>query len=271
MFCILDLETVPDDRLILDVYTENVGDTLATCRERFDLDMNARVPSSKPGRKPFPPLPYHKPVVAVLLVVDQTGRYINHRALTDEATIVDEFWSLMRQGITAMFFQHIVTFNGIGFDMPVMELRAMQSGLCIPEWIKIGAKSWEDPRHTASGIHLDLFNQFFPAAASKTSSAGLDVIAKMFGLPGKTEHGAGVAEMHAAGETGRITSYCAHDVLNTYGCLLRYLKASNCGVEPWADQPTFQHTCKMMQEFNTAAFAARAGSLAVAAREKAPF
>lgn len=271
MFCILDIETVPDDRLILDVYTENIGDTLATCKERFDLEMSTRNPSSKPCRKPFPPLPYHKPVVIVLLVVDQYGRYLTHRALKNEATIVEEFWSLIREGLTGQFFHHLVTFNGVGFDMPVMELRAMQAGMCIPEWIKVGAKTWEDPRHTASWIHLDLFNLFFPAAASKTSSAGLDVISKLFNLPGKTGNGAGVAELHAAGEIDKIASYCAHDVLNTYGSLLRYLKASNCEVEPWADQPTFQNTCKKMSEFNTAAYAASASSLAVAAREKAPF
>jgi len=271
VFCILDIETIPDDRVILDVYTENVGDTLATCRERFDIAMAARSPNSKPGHKPFAPLPYHKPVVAVLLVVDSVGKYLTHRVLKNEATIVAEFWALINQGLAAQFFRHVVTFNGVGFDMPVMELRAMQDGMCIPDWIKIGAKTWEDPRHMASWVHIDLFTQFFPSASSKTSSAGLDVIAKLFGLPGKTGHGAGVAEMHAAGEIDKIASYCAHDVLNTYGALLRYLKAANCEVEPWADQPTFQNVCKKMAEFDTAAFAASAGSLAVATREKAPF
>jgi len=267
VFCILDIETVLDDRLILDVFSKAPGDNLKICRERFDESLAKREASY--GTAAFPPIPYHRPVVAVMLVVDAHGRYITHRALTHDDTIVEDFWGLITQGMATQMFNHLVTFNGLAFDLPVMEFRAMQASLCLPTWFRIGAKPWDDPRNGSSGVHIDLFEQLFPRGAKH--KAGLDVVAKMLGLPGKTENGGNVAEMHAAGEIPKITSYCAHDVLNTYGALLRYLKAATCDVEPWADQQTFQHTCKMMSEFNTAAFAARAGSLAVATREKAPF
>jgi predicted PolB exonuclease-like 3'-5' exonuclease len=270
VFCILDIETVPDDRLILDVFAEKPTDDLKLCRFRFDA-RNEKAAADNGGRV-FPPLPYHLPVVAVLLVVDERGVYRHHRILRNPLTIIDEFWSLISQGLAAQFFNHIVTFNGAGFDLPVMELRAMQLGLCVPQWFRFGSKKWEDPRDKSAGVHIDLFDYIFAYGARP--KAGLDVVSKLFSLPGKQGDGHDVEALHKEGEAGvtKIATYCAYDVVNTYGCLLRFLKANSCDVNPWADGAPFQSVIKgFSTEVDMTAFGARAASLAVATRERIPF
>lgn len=269
MYCILDIETIPDNQLILDVFSEKVGDTLASCKERFNAQVNEMAEIN--GGRPFPPLPYHKPVIVTLVVVNDVGTYITHRVLKNPLTIVDDFWSLISQGLHSQFFHHIVTYNGAGFDLPVMELRAMQLGLCIPGWFRFDAKRWEDPRDKSSKVHIDLFDYIFAYGARP--KAGLDVVSKLFGLPGKTGSGDNVeAMLEQPNGVDGVASYCMHDTLNTYGLLLRYLKANNCNVNPWADGPAFQSVFKgVSADVDVSAFKRSAESLAVVTRERAPF
>src|SRR3970282_1142687 len=41
----------------------------------------------------------------------------------------------------------LVSFNGRGFDLPLLELAAFRYGLSLPGWFALNAKSFEEPRY----------------------------------------------------------------------------------------------------------------------------
>ena len=119
----------------------------------------------------------------------------------------------------------LVSWNGAGFDLPVLVQRALIHGVA-------AAKFWdqgEDDRdfrfnnylgryHTR---HLDLMDVL--AMYQSRASAGLDAIARLSGFPGKIGmDGSEVGTAFRDGEIDRIRSYCETDVMNTYLVYLRF-------------------------------------------------
>jgi hypothetical protein len=76
------------------------------------------------------------------------------------------------------------------------------------------------------------------AAYQPRASAGLDVMARLCGFPGKL--GMDGSEVHAAVEAGRIDEvrrYCETDVMNTYLLYLRFrLMRGEIGAEDYAKE-----------------------------------
>jgi 3'-5' exonuclease len=113
----------------------------------------------------------------------------------------------------------LVSWNGSGFDLPVLNHRALIHGVTASKYWDWG----DDDRefrynnylarfHTRHLDLMDVIAQYQPRA-----SAGLDAIARLCGFPGKL--GMGGSEVGAAIADGRIQdvrSYCECDVLNTY-------------------------------------------------------
>ena len=110
----------------------------------------------------------------------------------------------------------LCTWNGRGFDMPVIVMRALCHAVPIPWWYAEAATRtrYREDRH------LDLMDALSDHGAGKY--VGLDAAAKLIGLPGKTDHGSNVAELHARGDLDAIVSYCMADVAQTALLLLRY-------------------------------------------------
>ncbi|MEP6941907.1 MAG: 3'-5' exonuclease [Betaproteobacteria bacterium] len=124
------------------------------------------------------------------------------------------------------FTPQLVSWNGGGFDLPVLNHRAMIHGV-------IAAKFWDwgdDDRefkfnnylaryHTRHVDLMDVLAMYQPRA-----SAGLHAMARLCGFPGKLGiDGSQVHAAHAAGEIGRIRDYCETDAMNTYLLYLRFL------------------------------------------------
>ena len=113
----------------------------------------------------------------------------------------------------------LVSWNGSGFDLPVLNHRALIHGVTASKYWDWG----DDDRefrynnylarfHTRHLDLMDVIAQYQPRA-----SAGLDAIARLCGFPGKL--GMGGSEVGAAIAAGRIQdvrNYCECDVLNTY-------------------------------------------------------
>lgn len=111
----------------------------------------------------------------------------------------------------------LVTFSGRRFDVPAIVARCMKHGIAWPWWWKRhGARV----RYRLDG-HIDLCDELSDYGAS--TMVGLDVWAKLCGLPGKSGHGADVDKMHAEGRIQEIADYCLGDVRMTAGVLLRWL------------------------------------------------
>jgi len=115
-----------------------------------------------------------------------------------------------------------VTFNGRGYDMPVLELAAYRYGYPLPGWFNVEARSFEQARNRYNiDSHIDLMDLFSNFGAGRMTG-GLNVLANIIGKPGKTGiDGSQVQDMYLNGEIEAINDYCRCDVLDTYFVFLR--------------------------------------------------
>jgi predicted PolB exonuclease-like 3'-5' exonuclease len=110
----------------------------------------------------------------------------------------------------------LVTFNGSGFDLPVLRYRAMINKIAAPG---LSARSYFN-RYTTDALDLcDALSSF-----GSSAKASLNELSRVMGLQGKPEDIAGsdVERFFREGKIGEIASYCGSDVVNTYRLWLRY-------------------------------------------------
>jgi hypothetical protein len=114
----------------------------------------------------------------------------------------------------------IVTFNGRGFDIPVLQLRAMAARLDWRWWNKAEHRF---PAYNKPLVHYDVMDQLSNYGAA-SGGLSLDACCKSMGLPGKIDvSGDSVADLYTKGQFPAIRQYCAEDVLQTW---LLYLMLS---------------------------------------------
>lgn len=115
----------------------------------------------------------------------------------------------------------LVTFNGRGFDLPVLKYRAMKHGVSAP-WLSQGQGRWENyGQRYAVHWHTDLMDALSEFGASKVAS--LDEICTLLGIPSKLGmRGSEVAQAIQDGQIVDVRNYCETDVLSTYLVFLRY-------------------------------------------------
>jgi predicted PolB exonuclease-like 3'-5' exonuclease len=129
-----------------------------------------------------------------------------------EAGIVQAFWSHLEECDGTL-----VSFNGRGFDLPVLELQALRHGISAPRYFG----SERNSLRMRFGRHCDLYDWLTNGGAARLRG-GLDLVAKLVGLPGKGEvSGADVQVLWERGCWERIHRYCRDDVLQTYFLYLR--------------------------------------------------
>ncbi len=119
----------------------------------------------------------------------------------------------------------LVSWNGGGFDLPVLHYRSLLHGISAPRYWETGNDDqsfrWNNyisryhERHTDL---MDIISGYQPRAF-----APLDEVATMCGFPGKMGmSGDKVFETYMNGDIEAIRNYCETDVLNTYLVFLRY-------------------------------------------------
>lgn len=110
----------------------------------------------------------------------------------------------------------LVTYNGRGFDMPVIGARCLRHGVPLRHYYRSREVRY---RYSAEG-HLDLMDYVSDFGASKPSR--LDVIARLCGMPGKIGvAGHDVGPLIHAGRLEEVRNYCLCDVVQTAGIFLR--------------------------------------------------
>lgn len=110
----------------------------------------------------------------------------------------------------------IVTYNGRGFDIPLLWHRAMHFGLPIPEFFK---KSFT--YRFAQEDHFDLAEKITEYGSFHRPK--LEYECEIIGLPGKTEvHGSQVHQIFRDREFAKIDSYVQCDVIEEAYLFLRY-------------------------------------------------
>ena len=119
----------------------------------------------------------------------------------------------------------LVSWNGGGFDLPVLNYRALVHGVSAAKFWDQGEDDRDFRFNSYLGRyharHLDLMDVL--AMYQPRSSAPLDDVAQLAGFPGKI--GVGGAQVWSAyleGRVAEIRDYCEADTANTYLLYLRF-------------------------------------------------
>ena len=212
---VFDIETIPDVESGRRLYNldglsdEDTGKAMLHTRQQ------------KTGNE-FLPLHLHRicAISVVLRHADRVKVWSLGEADSDEAELVQRFFD----GIDK-FMPTLVSWNGGGFDLPVLHYRALLHGVQAPRYWDNGSDDrdfkWNNYLSRYHERHTDLMDVL--AGYQMRASAKLDEVATMLGFPGKMGmSGASVWDAFMAGEIEAIRNYCESDVLNTFLVYLRF-------------------------------------------------
>jgi len=137
-----------------------------------------------------------------------------------EKELVERFYSGIEK-----YTPTIVSWNGKGFDLPVLHYRALLHGVCASRYWETGDNDnsfrWNNYLSRYHSRHTDLMDVI--AGYEPRAAAPLDEIASILGFPGKMGmSGARVWDEYQAGNLEGIRNYCETDVINTYLVYLRF-------------------------------------------------
>ncbi len=215
-YLIFDVEAVADGRLVKNVRypEENITPEEAIARYRADL-------LEKYGNDVIPPT-FVQPAAVAVAKVDPSFRIIDVATLDSPHYRPYEMTKRFWQGWRHYKRPQLVTFNGRGYDLPVLELSAYRFGLSLPDWFNVNARSYEQSRNRYNtDSHLDMMDLLSNFSAVRMTG-GLNLLANILGKPGKTGiAGKDVQNYFDSGHKEAINDYCRCDVLDTYFVFLR--------------------------------------------------
>lgn len=209
---VFDIETIPDVTAGKRLYPE-----IAELSDDTALSQLIKMREAEAGN-PFLPLPLHKVACLSVLWVANGNMTLKTLSLADhsEPEIIQTFFNSIEKN------PQLVSWNGKGFDMPVMSYRALAYGLSAPRLFnETGDMKYNNYLNRYHDRHTDLMMKL----GSTSTNQKLDVVASVCGFAGKQDiDGYDVVPMVQAGEWDKLTTYCESDVLNTWLIFLRYQK-----------------------------------------------
>jgi len=125
----------------------------------------------------------------------------------NEREILTQFW----RRLAADRPKQIITYNGLGFDLPFIKKRSIIHQVKPAMDINL-AKFRTEPVYDVMAIWANWDNRAF---------IRLDVLARALGLETKSGSGSQVADMWQAGKKEELAEYCLQDVYVTYACYCR--------------------------------------------------
>lgn len=215
---VFDIETIPD---IAGLRTLWELDPAATDKSVAELAFQRRRQATGSD---FLPVHLHRVVAISCAFRDREGFKVWSLGTAEdgEAELVQRFFDGIER-----YTPQLVSWNGSGFDLPVLHCRALVHGIAAPRYWDQG----EDDRDFKfnnylsryHSRHLDLMDVL--AAYQNRAFAPLDDIARLCGLPGKLGmDGSQVWPAYCEGRLADIRNYCETDVANTYLVFLRFQK-----------------------------------------------
>ncbi len=212
-----DIETIPDIAGLRRLY--GVPDCVAD-REVAEMAFHRRRQAS--GGSDFLPLHLQRVVAIACALRDRDSFRVWSLGgpQADEGTLLQRFFDGIEK-----YTPQLVSWNGGGFDLPVLHYRSLLHGVQARRYWDTG----EDDRdfkfnnylgryHTR---HLDLMDVLSMYQARAT--APLDQVAQLLGYPGKLGmSGTQVWDAYLRGEIDAIRNYCETDVVNTFLVFLRF-------------------------------------------------
>jgi 3'-5' exonuclease len=177
------------------------------------------------GQSDFTPL--HLQRILVISVVFRNAEGLKIHSFVDrdgasEGKVVQTFFNSIEK-----HQPQLVSWNGSGFDLPVLHYRGLRHGVEASKYWDMGEDDreykWNNYISRYHMRHLDLMDLL--AMYSPKNNAPLDAMAKLCGFPGKLGmDGSQVYAQYLAGQTDDIRRYCETDVMNTYLVYCRFQK-----------------------------------------------
>jgi 3'-5' exonuclease len=192
--------TVPRSYLVIDIETI--------------IDPGLPMPVKAESSSALPPAPFHQVVAIGALWMDADYKPIKLGVVGEnksEAQVLQDFVRFVEERRP-----DLVTYNGRGFDLPVIVARCLRHGISFRHYFQAKDVRY---RFSAQG-HLDLMDYMTDHGA--TRAVPLDTLAKLIGLPGKVGvDGKDVGPLVHAGRLDEVNAYCLCDVVQTAGLFLR--------------------------------------------------
>jgi len=219
---VFDIETVPD---IAGLRLLRGADPTASDEAVLAAEVAERAAA---GKSDF--LPLHLQRVLVVSCVFRNAESFRVHSFVDresggasgEGRVIQSFFASVEKHAP-----QLVSWNGAGFDLPVLHYRALRHGVVASKYWDVGEDDREfkfnnyiNRYHLRHLDLMDLLSLYQPRAA-----APLDAMARLCGLPGKL--GMDGSAVYGAWRSGRIEDirrYCETDVLNTYLLYCRFQK-----------------------------------------------
>ena len=236
---VFDIETIPDC---------NAGRRLYGLQDLTDEAVAKALYAKHPNSHGRCFLPHHlHQIVAISLVLhthDQLKVWSLGEINDTEATLLERFFAGLEK-----FKPILVSWNGQGFDLPVMHYRALFHKVAAPQYWEIGDQDqqyrWNNYLNRYHMRHVDLMDTL--AAYNSRAFAPLHEMATLCGFPGKLGmDGSQVWPAYQRGELDAVRNYCETDVLNTYLLYLRFeLMRGNLGIGEYENYVTrVRQTCE---------------------------
>lgn len=212
---VFDIETIPDiegSRRVLGLDAMN------------DAEVWAAMKTKRLAEKGSDFMPAHLQRVVAISVALRKDDSFKVWSLGDESSTEGELVQRFFDGIEK-YRPVIVSWNGGGFDLPVLHYRALLNGCIAPKYWDTGhfdrEAKWDNYLGRYQFRHTDLMDVL--ALYTGRQNAPLNEMALLLGLPGKLGmDGSKVFDAYTAGDLAGIRAYCETDVLNTWLVYLRF-------------------------------------------------
>jgi predicted PolB exonuclease-like 3'-5' exonuclease len=218
-----DIETIPD---VAGLRLLRGSDPALTDAEVYAAEIADR---KERGKSDFMPL--HLQRVLVVSCVFRSARGgLQVRSFVDgeadgrsqEGAIIQQFFDRIEQRRP-----QLVSWNGGGFDLPVLQQRGLRHGVVAGKYWDMGDDDREYRYNSYISRyhlrHIDLMDLL--AMYQSRGNAPLDAMARLCGFPGKLGmDGSQVYPAYLEGRTDEIRRYCETDAMNTYLLWCRFEK-----------------------------------------------
>src|SRR5690606_27870364 len=206
---VFDIETIPDVEL---------GRRLYNLHDLSDKQVGYVMQARRREESGTEFLSYEQQRIVAISVALRTRDVFKVWSLGDlqasEGEIIQRFFDGVEK-----YTPDLVSWNGAGFDLPVLHYRAMRHGVVAPRYWETGegdqAFRWNNYLSRYHARHLDLMDVLSGYQARARIS--LQSAANLLGLPGKLGmSGDKVWDAWLDGRLDLIRDYCETDVLNTF-------------------------------------------------------
>ncbi|WP_299185592.1 3'-5' exonuclease [uncultured Psychrobacter sp.] len=233
---VFDIETVADTDAARRIYPK-----LANLNDADALSALTAIRIQEAGHD-FMRLPLQR-IVCISALYIKDGQFSLFSLTADKFSEKDILAKFFRAFSDIETLPQLISWNGSGFDIPVLIYRAMQYDLSAP-WLfeegeRIKNMRFDNYVNRFQTKHLDLMDRFSQYGASRREA--MDVVASLYGLPGKTDvDGSMVGALVNDGDWQTLSIYCESDVMNTWLIYLRWLrltgKLSSPAYNHWQQQ-----------------------------------